>query len=156
MTKKILLSPHFYLCLAWAGILLFVSLPADDSTDQNVVVEEITERRTTNTTNRDTAASQPSADTKMPESEVSAQCSSTTDPASRNKMQVQKKDINTATRAELMNVRGIGEVIAGRIIAYREEQEGFNSLREVMEVRGVGTVTYGRIQELFYFNGNGD
>ncbi|MGM0460956.1 MAG: ComEA family DNA-binding protein [Fibrobacterota bacterium] len=153
MTKKILLSPHFYICLAWAGILLFVSLPAEDTADQRVMVDEITEE---DTSHRDTAASQQAADTEMPESEVSAQGSSKTGSPPGKTTQVHKKDINTATKAELMNVRGIGEVIAGRIIAYREEMEGFNSLKEVMEVRGVGSVTYGRIQELFYFNGNGD
>lgn len=47
-------------------------------------------------------------------------------------------NLNTATAEQLESLNGIGEVLAGRIIAYRTENGPFRSLEEVMEVRGIG------------------
>ncbi len=47
-------------------------------------------------------------------------------------------DINTATKAELVKVKGIGEKKAERIIAYREEHGAFKSIDELKNVKGIG------------------
>lgn len=50
----------------------------------------------------------------------------------------EKININEASAEELAELPGIGEVIAGRIVEYREEYGGFESVEEIMEVKGIG------------------
>lgn len=47
-------------------------------------------------------------------------------------------NINTADIDELMTLDGIGEVIAGRIIEYREANGDFKSVEELINVKGIG------------------
>ena len=49
-----------------------------------------------------------------------------------------KVDLNTASIAELVRLPGIGEVLAGRIIAYREEHGRFTSIDGLLAVSGIG------------------
>lgn len=47
-------------------------------------------------------------------------------------------NINTAGKAELMAVRGIGEKRAEAIIAYREQHGPFKSVDDLANVQGIG------------------
>ena len=47
-------------------------------------------------------------------------------------------DINTAGVEELDQLPGIGEVLAGRIVAYREEHGPFGSPEDLLAVSGIG------------------
>ena len=49
-----------------------------------------------------------------------------------------KLDLNTASIAELDRLPGIGEVLAGRIISYREEHGRFTSIDGLLAVSGIG------------------
>ena len=47
-------------------------------------------------------------------------------------------DINTATAKQLTAVPGIGEVLAERIVEYRNENGAFSSVYDLTAVKGIG------------------
>lgn len=47
-------------------------------------------------------------------------------------------DVNTAAAAELATLPGVGEVLSGRIVAYREEHGPFDAPEDLLAVEGVG------------------
>ena len=54
-------------------------------------------------------------------------------------------DLNRATREELMLIPGIGEVISGRIVQYREVLGGYTTLTQLTEISGISYNTLERI-----------
>jgi competence protein ComEA len=59
-----------------------------------------------------------------------------------------KININTADKRQLEGLPGIGEVIAGRIVEYREKNGAFKSPKDIVKVSGIGDVTYDSIKDL--------
>lgn len=57
-------------------------------------------------------------------------------------------DLNTATAEDLQELPGIGEVIAQRIIDYRELCGRFLDPEQLMEVDGIGQAKYEKLREL--------
>jgi len=47
-------------------------------------------------------------------------------------------DINTATKADFVKIKGIGAKKAERIITYRKEHGKFNSVEELKNIKGIG------------------
>ena len=47
-------------------------------------------------------------------------------------------DLNTATAEELTMLPGIGQVLAERVVAYRQEQGPFESVAQLGNVEGIG------------------
>ena len=60
----------------------------------------------------------------------------------------QKFNINTATAEELQTLNGIGEVLASRIVEYRESIGSFLFIEDIMEVSGIGSGLFERIKDL--------
>lgn len=54
-------------------------------------------------------------------------------------------NINTATAAELMQLRGIGEARAQAIIDYRTSGMRFNTIEDIMKVEGIGEGIFSEI-----------
>ena len=59
-----------------------------------------------------------------------------------------KYNLNTATVEQLQDLPGIGEVIATRIVRYREANGGFTSIEDICQVDGIGEK---RFEQIKYF-----
>ena len=55
-------------------------------------------------------------------------------------------NISTASKEELMLLPGIGEVIAERIIVYRNKKQ-FSSIEDIKNVSGIGDAVYEKIKD---------
>ena len=53
-------------------------------------------------------------------------------------------DLNTATVEQLMTLDRIGEVVAQRIVAYRDQNGPFGAVEDLMKVKGVGEKVFDR------------
>jgi len=61
---------------------------------------------------------------------------------------VDKVNINTADKAALSSLPGIGPAIAGRIIEYREKNGPFKNVEEITKIKGIGEKTFQKIKDL--------
>jgi len=59
-------------------------------------------------------------------------------------------NLNTATVEQLVELPGIGEAVAARIVAYREANGSFGKIEELMNVRGIGEKTFLRLRPLIF------
>ena len=64
-----------------------------------------------------------------------------------NKSKITKVNINTASALELIQIKNIGPVTAGRIINYREEYGPFRDPEDIKKVKGIGDKTYERLKK---------
>lgn len=62
-------------------------------------------------------------------------------------------DINTADRYQLTLLPGIGEVLADRILAYRDAHGRFPCVEELLNVEGIGTKKLEEILDLITTGG---
>jgi competence protein ComEA len=56
-------------------------------------------------------------------------------------------DVNTATWVEWMQLDGIGETMARRIVSHREEHGPFETIQEVDQISGIGPKTFSKIRD---------
>lgn len=63
-------------------------------------------------------------------------------------------NINSATKIELIQLPGIGDTTADKIIAYREEHGGFSSIEELMNVPGIGQTKFESLKDLISVDDN--
>ena len=55
--------------------------------------------------------------------------------------------LNSATAEELTELKGVGEVTAHAIVAYREEHGGFKDVEELLEVSGIGPAKLAQLKD---------
>jgi len=65
-----------------------------------------------------------------------------------NSAKSKKININTASKEELMNLPGIGDVKAQAIIDYRTKNGPFKDIHEIVNVSGIGEKTFEKIKDL--------
>ncbi len=58
-----------------------------------------------------------------------------------------KININTAYAGDLELLPGVGEVMAERIIEYREQKRGFRRIEDIKQVKGIGDKKFEQIKE---------
>lgn len=56
-------------------------------------------------------------------------------------------NINTADREQLMQLEGIGEKMAQRIIEYRAENGPFETIQDIMKVSGIGEKKFANMRD---------
>ena len=59
----------------------------------------------------------------------------------------EKVNLNTATREELMTLKGIGEAKADDIIAYRESHGGFQKIEDIKKISGIKDAAFEKIKD---------
>ena len=62
-------------------------------------------------------------------------------------------NLNTADRAQLETLPGIGPELARRILTYREENGPFIAKEQIMDVEGIGEVRYAKLEALITIGG---
>ncbi len=60
----------------------------------------------------------------------------------------QRININRASKEELMTLPGIGEAKAERIIAYRNEHNGFQTIEDIQQIAGVKEAIFSNVKDL--------
>ncbi|MDD5422320.1 MAG: helix-hairpin-helix domain-containing protein [Candidatus Omnitrophota bacterium] len=58
-----------------------------------------------------------------------------------------KVDINSAGREELMKLKGVGPVMADRIIEYRSSEGSFTYVEDIKKVKGIGPAFFEKIKD---------
>ena len=56
-------------------------------------------------------------------------------------------NINRASRSELMDLPGIGNVLAGRIVDYRDQYGDFSNIEDIKKVSGIGEKRFEAIKD---------
>ncbi len=64
---------------------------------------------------------------------------------------MRKVNVNIATLEELMELPGVGEAMAGRILEYRATNGDFTSLADLDEVSGIGPAMLENLEDLVIF-----
>lgn len=115
-----------------------------ESGGESVLLSEYTETVETSATQESQPETQMPSEvaTALPTAEYSTESTETT--------QFLWLNINTASYEEFMLLDGIGEVLAGRIIGYRNYCGGFRNIEEILNVSGIGEKTFSAIRNHIY------
>lgn len=80
-------------------------------------------------------------------SDVAGSSTTATDTATTQSATGTKVELNTATKDQLLQVDGIGDKKADKIIEYRKQHGPFKNLTELKDISGIGDKTYQKLKE---------
>lgn len=63
------------------------------------------------------------------------------------KQEVAPVDVNSASVEELMSVPGIGQVVAQRIVEFREKNGPYKNIDELLKVQGIGEKSLAKLRD---------
>lgn len=86
-------------------------------------------------------------DTVVNDNEYRNENNTLNEPESNNDNKI---NINTADLSELDSLPGFGQVIAQKIIEYRQEHTKFNSIEELMNIKGIGEKKFNNVKDYIY------
>jgi competence protein ComEA len=89
-----------------------------------------------------------SSSSKVNDGNPQARSTETHEASSEPDGTVQALDINTATVEQLVALPGIGQVLAERIVAYRDAHGPFTSVNQLGDVEGIGDALVERLRPL--------
>lgn len=61
-------------------------------------------------------------------------------------------NLNTAKLEELINLPGIGQKTAQKIIEYREQHKRFRNINELLDVKGIGNSKFSKIKKYIFID----
>lgn len=65
-----------------------------------------------------------------------------------NEIYIEPVNLNTATKEQLIELPGIGESTAEKILIYRDERKGFKNIEELMKIKGIGRKKFEKIKRI--------
>lgn len=89
---------------------------------------------------------------RIPAGEYPGKLTAKTDRSSRDRPAPVQLSINAATVEDWQALPGIGEVLANRIVRYRDKLGGFRSVEQVRKTYGISDSVFSRIQPLLYLD----
>jgi DNA uptake protein ComE-like DNA-binding protein len=63
---------------------------------------------------------------------------------------IPEKNLNTATQEDFANISGIGKVLSGRIVKFRDALGGFYNSDQIFEVYGLDSLVAAKVKKAFY------
>ncbi len=136
-----------------------------DSNDESSSIKLITSVSEDSETGESTETSQESknntADTKeskkKTENRTRKRSTSTSSPKKTTTTATSIKfplDINKATKDELMQIDGVGEVTAKKILSHRKKIKYYSNLLQLKDINGIGDATYEKLRDYLYVSGD--
>ena len=89
---------------------------------------------------------------EIPAAEVAAVANSASNKSAKFAQNNSLININTADEEELKKIRGVGPVIAKRILEYRQNNGAFQAIEDIKKVRGIGEKTFEKMRDSITVN----